>query len=222
MIPDPRNAARAGEEDRSMEVAEAIRRRRMIRSFAPDPIEGAVVDRLLEGALRAPTAGNTRGVAWLVLEGAETAIYWELATDETWRAAHRRYPGLSQAPVIALSLCSPSEYIERYSETDKVGSGLGRGESDDPETAWPVPYWWGDAAMSTMLLLLGATAEGLGAAFLGAFRGEAELLEALGVPGAWRMFGAVLLGQPGDEDRPSASLTRRPRSGAGVVHRSRW
>jgi nitroreductase len=205
-----------------MELAEAIRRRRMIRSFAPEPIDRAVVDRLFEGALRAPSAGNTRGVAWLVLEGPETATYWELATDETWRAAYQRYPRLSQAPVVALSLCSPTEYIDRYSEPDKAGSGLGRDESDDPEAAWPVPYWWGDAAMSTMLLLLGATAEGLGAAFLGTFRGEAELLDALGVPPGWRMFGAVLLGKAGGEDHRSPSLARTPRPGAGAVHRSRW
>ncbi len=205
-----------------MELAEAIRRRRMIRSFAAQPIDRAVVDRLLEAALRAPSAGNTRGVAWLVLEGEETETYWALSTDESWRSGRGRYQHLARAPVVALSLCSPAEYIERYGEPDKAGSGLGRGESDDPESAWPVPYWWGDAGMSTMLLLLGATAEGLSAAFLGVFRGETELLAALGVPEGWRMFGAVLLGHPDGADRPSRSLRRRPGPGAGAVHRSRW
>jgi nitroreductase len=73
-----------------------------------------------------------------------------------------------------------------------------------------------------MLVLLGATAAGLGAAFLGVFRGEAELLDALGVPDGWRLFGAVLLGKPDGQDRPSPSLARSPGAGAGVVHRSRW
>ncbi len=196
-----------------MELAEAIRRRRMVRSFADERIGREVVDRLVEAALRAPSAGNTRGVAWLVLEGEETATYWELATDDAWRSAYPRYPNLSRAPVVALSLCSPSEYVERYGEPDKVGSGLGSGESDDPEAAWGVPYWWGDAAMSTMLLLLGATAEGLGAAFLGTFRGESELLAALGVPAGWRIFGAVLLGRPDGADRPSPSLGRGAAAG---------
>jgi nitroreductase len=205
-----------------MELGEAIRQRRMVRSFLPDPLEHPLVDRLLEDSLRAPSAGNTRGVAWIVLEGPETARYWDLATDAEWRASSARYPNLSRAPVVALSLCSPTEYVERYDEPDKAGSGLGVGESDDPEAAWPVPYWWGDAAMSTMLLLLGATAEGLGAAFLGTFRGEAELLAALGVPVGWRVFGAVLLGHPDGQDRPSPSLERQPRPGAGAVHRSRW
>ncbi|MGH9048026.1 MAG: nitroreductase family protein, partial [Acidimicrobiales bacterium] len=91
-----------------MELTEAIRRRHMVRSFAPDPIEPGLVDRLVEAALRAPSAGNTRGVAWLLLEGSETATYWELTTDASWRAAHLRYPRMSEAPVIALSLCSPA------------------------------------------------------------------------------------------------------------------
>jgi nitroreductase len=206
-----------------MELTEAIRRRRMVRSFAADPIDRDVVDGILRAALRAPSAGNTRGVAWLVLEGAETAAYWEHATDEAWRAAYERYPGMSRAPVVALSLCSPTAYVERYGEPDKVTSGLGPADAGGGgEAAWPVPYWWGDAAFSTMLVLLGATAAGLGAAFLGAFRGEAALLEDLGVPGGWRLFGAVLLGRPDGHDRPSPSLGRAPDAGAGAVHRSRW
>ncbi len=205
-----------------MELAEAIGRRRMIRSFAADPVDRAVIDRILDAALSAPTAGNTHGVAWIVLEGEETATYWELTTDESWRAPGGRYPHLARAPVVALALCSPAEYIERYSEPDKAGSGLGRGETGDPESAWPVPYWWGDAGMSTMLVLLGATAEGLAAAFLGTFRGESELLGALGVPGGWRIFGAVLLGHPDGQDHPSPSLRRARRPGAGAVHRSGW
>jgi len=113
-----------------MELTEAIRRRRMVRSFAADPLDRDVVDGILQAALRAPSAGNTRGVAWLVLEGAETASYWEHTTDESWRAAYERYPRMSRAPVIALSLCSPTAYVERYGEPDKATSGLGPTDAD--------------------------------------------------------------------------------------------
>ena len=51
-----------------MELTEAIRSRRMVRSFAADPIDRDTVDGILQAALRAPSAGNTRGVAWLILE----------------------------------------------------------------------------------------------------------------------------------------------------------
>ncbi len=206
-----------------MEVTEAIRRRHMVRSFAADPIDPAVLDRLLEASLRGPSAGNTRGVAWVVLQGAETATYWNQATTAAWRSRAPRYPGLSRAPVIALSVCSPAAYIERYSESDKVASGLGSVESaGGGEEAWPVPYWYGDAAFSTMLLLLGATAAGLGAAFLGNFRGEEPLLDSLGVPPVWRLFGAVLLGYPDGNDHPSASLARTRDANRPPVHMGRW
>jgi nitroreductase len=205
-----------------MELTEAIRRRRMVRSFAPDPVDPDLVDRLLEDALRGPSAGNTRGVAWVVLEGGDTATYWEHATTEDWRSGAGRYPGLSRAPVVALSLCSPAAYLERYGEADKWHSGLGAASERNGESAWPIPYWFGDAAFSTLLLLLGVTAAGLGAAFLGNFRGEQPVLGALGVPNGWRLFGAVLIGQPDGIDHPSPSLGRTPAVGAAAIHRSHW
>jgi len=206
-----------------MELSEAIGHRRMIRSFAAAPLEPGLVERLLSDALRGPSAGNTRGIAWLVLEGSETSAYWDHATTAEWRATSRRFAGLTRAPVVALSLCSPLAYLERYSEPDKSDSGLGGPESGGGgAAAWPVPYWFGDAAFSTMLLLLGVAGAGLGSAFLGNFRGEEALLGSLGVPEVWRLFGAVLIGVPDGGDHPSRSLGRRPMEGAGVVHRSRW
>lgn len=208
----------------------------MVRSFADRVLDPAVVDRLLAQALRAPTAGNTRGTAWLVLTGPETATYWGHTTTAGWRERSRRWPGLRRAPVIALALASPDAYVARYAEAARTTGGRrpggdtsdGWGE-DEPGPAlgsapgaWPVPYWFGDAAFGVMTLLLGATAEGLAACFLGNFRGEAALLDALGVPPRWRLFGAVLLGHPDGADHPSPSLGRPGPTGADRVHRGRW
>ncbi len=201
-----------------MELAEAVRSRRMVRSFSDEPVPGQVVDELLALSLRAPSAGNTRGTSWVVLEGAdEVATYWAHTTTEDWRARSRRWPGMRRAPVIALSLASPAAYLARYAEVDKAGAGLGRDRS-----AWPVPYWFGDAAFSVMTLLLSAASAGLGACFLGNFRGEEALRTALGVPGEWRLFGAVLLGRPDGRDRRSPSLDRPSPGIAERVHRGRW
>jgi nitroreductase len=195
----------------------------MVRSFAAVPLQPGLVERLLGDALRGPTAGNTRGIAWVVLEGGETSAYWDHATTPAWRATSRRFAGLARAPVVALSLCSPPAYLERYGEPDKSRAGLGGPETGGGGAeAWPVPYWFGDAAFSTMLLLLGVAGEGLGSAFLGNFRGEDALLGSLGVPEGWRLFGAVLIGVPDGLDHESGSLGRRPTEGAGVLHRSRW
>lgn len=189
-----------------------------MRSFADRPVDPDVVDRLLDQALRSPSAGNTRGTAWLVLAGPDqTATYWDHTTTADWRARSSRWPGLSRAPVVALSLASPDLYLARYAETDKVDAGLG-----DAEAAWPVPYWFGDAAFATMALLLGAADAGLGACFLGSFRGEATLLDALGVPEGWRLFGTVVLGHPDGHDHRSPSLDRPAPSAEQRVHRGRW
>jgi nitroreductase len=201
-----------------MELTEAVRRRHMVRSFADRPVDPVLVEKVLGDTLRAPSAGSTRGIGWLVLEGQEqTATYWAHTTTEEWRRRSRRWEGLSRAPVAALSLASPGQYVARYGEDDKAASGLGGGEA-----AWPVPYWFGDAAFATMTLLLGATDAGLGACFLGNFRGEDALLPALGVPGGWRLFGTVLLGHPDGADHRSPSLSRPAPPASARVHRGRW
>jgi len=201
-----------------MELSEAIRRRHMVRSFSDQPVDPTLIAQILADSLRAPSAGNTRGTAWLLLEGSEqAATYWTHTTTEEWRKRSRRWEGLSRAPVLALSLASPAEYLARYGEKDKAASGLAGGEA-----AWPVPYWFGDAAFSTMILLLRATETGLGACFLGSFRGEDTLLHALEVPDGWRLFGTVLLGHPDEADHRSHSLSRAGPPTAARIHQGRW
>jgi nitroreductase len=206
----------------------------MVRSFSDLPLDAGLVEEMLVDALRSPTAGNTGGTAWILLEGSEqTATYWAHTTTEDWRRRSRRWPGLSRAPVVALSLASPAAYVRRYGESDKARSGLGppvawtEPDAGGPagrggEDRWPVPYWFGDAAFATMALLLRATTEGLGACFLGNFRGEDRLLPALAVPDEWRLFGTVLLGRPAGADPPSPSLARRGVDPSARIHRGRW
>jgi nitroreductase len=85
-----------------------------------------------------------------------------------------------------------------------------------------VPYWFVDTGFAALLLLLGAVDAGLGACFLGNFRGERALAAALGVPDDRRYVGTVLLGEPAGDDPPSASLDRGRRQAEEVVHRGRW
>jgi nitroreductase len=190
----------------------------MCRSFSPEPVDQAVLEGILEAALRSPTAGNARGTSWVVLNGpAQTSAYWEATTDAGWREANPEWArGLMRAPVVLLSYSSPNAYLARYSEPDKARSALGSSEA-----AWAVPYWFGDAAFGVMAVLLCAVDAGLGACVLGNFRGEAALASSLGVPDAWRLFGAVALGSPGDTHR-SRSLDRGVPSASDRVHRGHW
>jgi nitroreductase len=202
-----------------MELHEAIRRRSMVRSFSSEPVADGVLDQILEAALRSPTAGNTGGTSWVVLEGpAQTAVYFDATTDERWRADHPEWSdGLRRAPVVLLAYTSPEAYVGRYNEPDKASSGLGAGTD-----AWPVPYWYGDAAFGVMAVLLAAVDAGLGSCVLGTFRGEDDLAGRLGVPRAWRLFSAVLLGHPDGRDHRSGSLDRSRPAKRDRIHRARW
>lgn len=202
-----------------MDLRSTIRSRRMVRSFSGAPVSPETLDSLLELAVHSPAAGNADGREFIVLEGPETARYWESTTTAQWRETSRRWPGLERASAIVVVIVSPDRYLRRYDEPDKTLSGLG---SDAGEQAWPVPYWFFDAGASVMALLLGATDAGLGACFLGNFRGEEGLLNVLGVQGPWRFAGAVLIGAPGGDDPPSESVARGRRPVSEVVHRGTW
>jgi nitroreductase len=199
-----------------METTEAIRRRRMTRNFSGRPLPDGLVDRMLADALRAPSAGNTQGLAFVVLEGAaQTDQYWGATTDEAWRRASRRYEGLRRAPVVVLAYADPDRYVSRYREPDKA-------PADGTDITWVVPFWFVDIAFATMTLLLRAADEEIGAAFLGNFRGEEDLGSVLGVPPSLAWMGAVLLGEAAEPDPPSSSLKRGRPPFQEAVHRGRW
>lgn len=194
------------------------RRRRMVRSFSSESLAPALLDRILGLALRAPTAGNAHGWDAVVLEGpAQTEPFWTATTTPDWRARSPRWPGLRRAPVIVALFSSPAAYLARYGEPDKEAAGLSAGLD-----AWRVPYWDVDAGMAALLLLLGAVDAGLGACFLGNFRGEEDLRQALAVPEDRRYLGAVLIGRAEGDDPPTVSARRPRRSPAEVFHRGRW
>jgi nitroreductase len=198
-----------------LDLADAVRRRRMVRAFRDDPVDPRVVDRLVDLARRAPSAGNSQGMAYLVLEGADTAAYWDVTLPAERRATFG-WPGLVDAPVLLVVLVRPAAWVERYAEPDKAAAGLG-GSAD----AWPVPYWWVDAGMASEHLLLGAVDAGLGACFFGPFDHEEDVLADLGVPAGWRIVGTVALGHPAPD--PPGRSAGRPRPPLDeVLHRGRW
>jgi len=204
------------------QFADVVRRRRMTRAFRPDPVDRAVLTELVELAARAPSAGKTQGWHLVVLEGEQTARFWDITLPSVRRDSFR-WQQLLSAPVIALPLADAKAYVDRYAEPDKAQTGLGVG----PE-AWPVPYWTIDASMSVMTLLLAAEAAELGALFFGVFRGERELRHELGIPPGMELLGAIALGYAADTDGTGgtpahgASAVRRRRRAGEIIHAGRW
>jgi nitroreductase len=186
----------------------------MRRNFTAEPVPASVVDSLVDLARRAPSAGNTQGWDVVVLEGAETATFWDITLPADRRDGFR-WPGLIAAPVIVLPFANRNAYLARYGEPDKAKTGL----SD--MAAWNVPYWQIDTAFFTQTFLLAAEVAGLGALFFGVFREAATVAAALGVPEGHDLIGAIALGWPA-ADEPGRSAARAKRSVSDIVHRGRW
>ena len=160
-----------------MELQEALRRRKMVRSFRREPVPDDVIDQVLASVVHAPSAGYTQGNEFLVLTSEDAVADYVQITE------HPDYP-LTDAdrevlpPVVVIPLSNESAYVDRYSQPDKIEFGL------DAAERWAVPYWDVDAGMASMLILLVAVECGLGALFAGIFYGEAELLSPLRRSGA--------------------------------------
>lgn len=213
------------------DLAAVVRSRRMTRAFDDTrSVPRQLLDEIVDLGSRAPSAGKTQGWHLVVLEGAETARFWDITLPPMRRGAFR-WKRLLDAPVIAIPLADPRAYVERYSEADKRASGLGTGVD-----AWPAPYWTVDASMSVMTMLLAAEDAGLGALFFGIFRGERELRRTLGIPAVMQVLGALALGYAAPPDPPTAtpgaddtgafgsgrSGPRRRRTPDEIIHRGGW
>jgi nitroreductase len=199
-----------------MELTESIRRRRMIRRFDPRPVPSETIDRILDLARRAPSAGFAQGVDFLVLDTPETiAEFWRITEDP----AFPMRPGeIEHGPtVIVLPIADKRPYLARYSEADKGPFGLDREEN------WPVRFWEIDAAMASMVALLVAVDEGLGGWFFGISFRERELLQRFGVPDGIRPVGVIGFGYRAEDEAATGSGVSRTRRALGEqIHRNGW
>lgn len=129
-------------------------------------------------------------------------------------------PWLSTAPVHIAPCVDVEAYRERYSRSDKPGTG--------PDS-WSVPYWWVDAGAVMMAILLSVVDEGLTAGFLGEHAIE-DLAELCDCPDHVTPIGIITLGYPArgcpQPPHPPANDDRRSRSldlpGPDRLHRERW
>jgi nitroreductase len=179
----------------------------MTRSFDGTPVDDAWLDELCAEALWSPTAGNSAGVRLYTLGAEYVAAYVNVASDEAWRASSRRYEGILRAGGVVMVTTRPQDYLARYSEADKVASGLSDREN------WPLPYWHTDAAMTTMALLLLFEEANWQATIWGNFRNNEAVLRWAGIDDE-ELFATVFVGRSDGEDATSGSLSRQvpPRS----------
>src|SRR5215203_6229050 len=142
----------------AMELRDAMQRRRMVRRYAGRPLPAGLVDELAAAALRAPSAGFTQAVSLLICESeTDRDSFWSAAAPE---GAGRWLEAMRTAPALLQVWTSEQAYLDRYAEPDK-------GWTDRDPGRWSAPYWWVDAGMASMLILLAAVDSSLGASFFG-------------------------------------------------------
>jgi nitroreductase len=194
-----------------VEFSEVIRRRRMVRHYTDQPLAPEVIERILNSALRAPSAGFSQGWAFLALTEAEDrARFWPFVPTRV-----EKTPTMQDAPLVVVPLAHKQAYLDRYAQPDK-------GWADKAEARWPAPYWHIDTGMAALMMLLTAVDEGLGACFVGIqpelhdpFRAE------FGVPAEYSPIGAVTVGYR-SPDEPPQNPAIKDRRRHDVIHRGQW
>jgi nitroreductase len=211
-----------------MEITEAIRKRRAVRSYTDRPVDDATLDGLLRLALRAPSGGGQQAWSLIVVRDPEVrlaiadliiaggATYFAMmrpqkdATDEEHAAWARDYAetvmsSYRQVPVFVVGLLVPRGYPE----------GFPGGYEDDLVSL----------AFAFENLMLAARAEGLGSVPITAFQRfeKDKLREILGLPAEIDPAIVTPLGYP--EAFPTGlapALKRNFRPWKALVHDDRW
>lgn len=196
-----------------MELATVVRRRKMIRNYLDEPVDQEALERIIDTARAAPSAGHSQGQHLIVVTDRVTrARIAELGNEHHYVEAGLP-PWMSTAPVHVVVCVREDDYHERYREPDKL-------TDEGIEMEWSVPYWWVDAGATMMLVLLATVNEGLSAGFFGSHRLDG-LKELLGIPADVAPVGIITIGHAASTS-PTGSAKRGRRPGEDVVHRERW
>jgi nitroreductase len=196
-----------------LECLEWLRARRSVRAFGPRPIERAVLVRVLEAAITAPSSTNRQPwrFAAVTRPALRTAIVdavrrkTEALKEIVGRSHHAEefgnYGDFFFEPLqTAAAIVVPQfrEFPDLLAELIRSGGG---DDAAFPTTRAMQAELCG-ASAAVMALLLQAHAEGLGACWMaGPMVARDEIQSLLGIAPQWRMVGAVALGWP--DERPS-------------------
>ena len=194
-----------------MEFYELIRKRRMVRAFRPEQIPDESLERILDAALRAPSAGHSQGQRYIVVQDEELKAKIAANCNEQIYVAADFAPFISGAPTLIIPCTNEQIYRRRYREKDKL-------LPDGSEFVWPVPYWFMDIGCSVMNILLAVVEEGLAAGFA-CFGDTPALRELLGIPEEVEPMGAIPIGYAAPDQVSSTHWREKSKD---VVRYERW
>ncbi len=155
-----------------MDTLEAIKRRRSIRAFRPDPVEERDLRAILEAARWAPSAGNCQPLELVVVKDPKV--------KEKLMDAAFGQPFVGEAPVAVVVCANIERTASRYGR---------RGEE---------LYCIQDTAAATQNILLAATSLGYGSCWVGAFD-ERRVARVIGTPPHVRPVAIVPIGKSAEK-----------------------
>ncbi|MCL4506356.1 MAG: nitroreductase family protein [Chloroflexi bacterium] len=165
-----------------LDVIECIKQRRSIRTFLPRPVPRETLEKILQAAILAPSAGNWQSWRfYVVVNGA-------LRRDLAKAASNQEF--IAEAPVVIVVCAEP-----------------GRAENTYGDRAREL-YCLQDTAAAIENLMLAAHAHELGTCWVGDFD-EAAVRRLLQIDEAYRPVALVPLGYPNETPNPR---WRRPLS----------
>jgi len=157
-----------------VDCIDAIKTRRSIRIFKPDPVDEQDLQTILEAGRWAPSAGNLQPCYFVVVrEEEQRKKVREAALDQD---------ALATAPVIIV-VCADPQRSSKYGE---------RGMNH---------FCLLDCANAAENMLLAAQALGYGSCWMGGFS-EGRMKKVLELPADFRVVAVIPIGRPGEAPEP--------------------
>ena len=194
-------------------IGDLLRARRSVRRFRPDPVPRALVERVLEAAVTAPSASNKQPWRFFVVETRATIAAMAAAVREATARLEAAVPAESRAAFRAYG-----DYFTRFEGAPCVVVPAFRGHAvlshlvadggsqDDRALVATMERDSGlvGASLALMALLLAAHEAGLGAsAMTGPLVAAPALRAILGVPATFGLVALVPLGFPDESPTPT-------------------
>ena len=156
-----------------MDFDEVVRKRKMIREYQQDSqIPTEIINKLLKNAHRSPSAGHTQVQEYIVVI--------DPITKKKLCQASLGQSQVEDASVLIIVCANTSRSVIRY----------GKRSTDF--------YSIIDGAFASMIILLSAVNEGIGASFIGAFE-DNRIVKILGLPVHVKPIGIIALGYPAEK-----------------------
>ncbi len=167
-------------ETKALDVFEAIETRRSVRAFTNEEVSEEEVQKLIDAARRAPSAGNIQPWEFVIVRDAKIKHKLSVAAlDQTF---------IKEAPVVIV-VCA-----------DEARSSWGYGSRGASL------YCLQDTAAAIQNMLLAACALGLGTCWVGAFH-EDEVAKVVNAPMSVRPIAIIPVGHPAEKPRARQKRT---------------